>query len=133
MQLAKKRALAAKVLKVGKHRIVFARGHEEEIKEAITRMDILDLAEAGAIKIREVKGRKKIVKRKRRRGVGKVKKKVNVRKNEYVIMTRKLRKTARGMLRLGKIDKDNHAEIKRRIRAKKFKSKRHLNEHVGEL
>jgi len=77
MNLAKKKALAVKVLKVGKERIVFTRESLAEIKEAITRMDILDLYKSGAIKIREVKGRKKIVKRKNRRRRGKVKKKVN--------------------------------------------------------
>ena len=70
MQLARKKALAAKVLKVGKRRIVFVAGHEEEIKEAITRQDIVDLHRAGAIKIREVKGRRKVTKRKHRRGIG---------------------------------------------------------------
>ena len=60
MQLARKKELAAKVLKVGKNRIVFVEGHLSEIKEAISRMDILDLHKSGAIQIKEVKGRKKI-------------------------------------------------------------------------
>ena len=99
MQLARKKELAAKVLKVGKNRIVFAVEHLSEIKEAITRLDILDLHKSGAIQIKEVKGRKKIIKRKNRRRVGKVKKKVNNRKAEYVIITRKLRKFVRGLVR----------------------------------
>ena len=133
MQLGKKKKLATNVLKVGRDRIVFVAGHEEELKEAITREDILDLKEAGAIQIKEKRGRKKVVKRKHRRRTGKIKKTVNVQKKEYVIMTRKLRKTARGLLKKGDIDKDKHAEIRRRIRAKKFRSKRHLNESLGEL
>lgn len=133
MQLAKKRALAAKVLKVGKDRIVFVAGHEEEIKEAITRMDILDLHGAGAIQIREKKGRKKIVRRKRRRKTGKIKKKVSERKKNYVIITRKLRGVAKGLFRKGDVDKEKHGEIRRRIRAKKFRSKRHLHEQVKEF
>ena len=133
MQLAKKKVLAAKVLKVGKNRIIFVAGHESEIKEAITRQDISDLNKSGAIKIKEVSGRKKLVKRKNRRRIGKVKKKVNKRKQEYVKLTRKLRTFSRYLLKTGEVDKDKHKEIRKRIRAKKFRSKRHLNESLGEI
>jgi len=133
MQLTKKKNLAAKVLKVGRNRIIFAKEHLAEIKEAITRMDILDLYKSGAIQIREIKGRKKVVKRKNRRRVGKVKNKVNNRKAEYVIITRKLRKFVRGLVRTGAIDKEKNREVRRQIRARKFKSKRHLKENLKEL
>ena len=133
MQLDKKKNLSAKVLKVGKNRILFVEERLPEIKEAITRMDILDLHKSGAIQIREIKGRKKIVKRKNRRRVGKIKKKVNTRKAEYVIITRKLRKFTRGLVRTGAIDKEKNREIRKQIRARKFKSKRHLKESLEEL
>ena len=96
-------------------------------------MDILDLYKNGAIKIREVSGRKKIVRRKNRRKVGKIKNRTNNRKAEYVIITRKLRKFVRGLVRSGKIDKEKNREIRRQIRARKFKSKRHLKDSFGEL
>ena len=133
MNLAKKKELAAKVLKVGKNRIVFTEGHLPEIKEAISRMDILDLHKSGAIQIKEIKGRKKIEKRKNRRRIGKIKKKVNTRKAEYVIVTRKLRKFVRGLVRTGAIDKDKNRELRKQIRSRKFKSKRHLKEGLEEL
>lgn len=133
MQLNKKKNLAAKALKVGKNRIIFMKENLSEIKEAITRLDILDLHKSGAIQIREVKGRKKIVKRKNRRRVGKVKNKVNNRKAEYVIITRKLRKFVRGLVRTGAVDKEKNREIRKQIRARKFKSKRHLKESLKEL
>ena len=133
MNLIKRKALAAKVLKVGKNRIIFVEEHLPEIKEAITRMDILDLHKSGAIRIREVKGRKKIVRRKHRRRIGKVKKKVNGRKQEYVIVTRKLRKFVRGLVRTGAIDKERNREIRKQIRSRKFKSKRNLKENLEEL
>lgn len=132
MNLAKKKELAAKVLKVGKNRIIFLEGHLTEIKEAITRLDIMDLHKSGAIKIREVKGRKTIVKRKHRRRTGKIKQKVNNRKQEYVIITRKLRKFVRGLVRIGVVDKEQNREIRKQIRSRKFKSKRHLKEHLEE-
>ena len=133
MQLAKKKELAAKVLKVGKNRIFFVEEHLTEIKEAITRQDILDLVDAGAIQIKEVAGRKKVVKRKHRRGVGKVKKKVKTRKQEYVKHTRKLRTFMRHLLKIDAVDKDKYRKVRKMIRARKFKSKRHLNESLEEL
>ena len=133
MNLAKKKELAAKVLNVGKNRIVFMKMSLPEIKEAITRMDIQDLYKSGAIQIKEIKGRKKIVKRKNRRRRGKVKKKVNNRKAEYVVITRKLRKFIRGLVRTGIVDEDKNREVRKQIRSRKFKSKRHLKESLGEL
>ena len=133
MNLTKRKELAAKVLKVGKNRIIFVEGHLAEIKEAITRMDIHDLHKGGAIQIKEVKGRKKIVKRKNRRRTGKIKKNVNTRKAEYVIITRKLRTFVRGLVRTGAIDKERNREIRKQIRSRKFKSKRHLKESLEEL
>ncbi len=132
MNLLKRRILAAKVLKVGKGRIIFAENRLGEIKEAISRVDILDLHKSGAILIREVKGRRKIVRRKNRRRVGKIKQNLNRRKSEYVIITRKLRKFVRGLFRTGKINAEDKREIRRQIRARKFKSKRQLKESLEE-
>lgn len=132
MNLTKKKELASKVLGVGKGRIIFAESRLGEIKEAISRMDVLDLHKSGAILIREVSGRKKIVHRKHRRRTGKIKKNVNTRKAEYVIITRKLRAFVRGLFRTGKIDAEKKREIRKQIRARKFKSKRHLKESLEE-
>lgn len=130
MNLAKKKELAAKVLGVGKGRILFAEGRLNEIKDAISRQDVIDLHKDGAILIREVAGRKVNVKRKNRRRVGKVKMKVNNRKQEYVIITRKLRTFVRGLFRTGRIDNEKRKELRKQIRARKFRSKRQLKEHV---
>jgi len=133
MNLGRKKELSAKVLNVGKSRVIFVDGHLNEIKEAITRQDIVDLHKAGAIQIREIKGRKKIVKRKHRRKKGKVKKSINTRKQDYVILTRKLRTFAKHLLKTKKIDSDKYRKIRKMIRARGFKSKRHLNESLGEI
>jgi large subunit ribosomal protein L19e len=124
MNLTNKKELAAKVLKVGKNRIYFVEENLPEIKEAITRQDIQDLHAAGAIQIKEVSGRKKNVKRKNRRRTGKV----NVRKQEYVIITRKLRTYLKYLLKTGKVDREEYKETRKQIRARKFKSKRNLKE-----
>ncbi len=47
-----------------------------------------------------------------------------------MIITRKLRKFVRGLVRTGKVTKDRNREIRREIRARKFKSKRQLKESL---
>ena len=133
MNLANKKKLASKVLGVGKNKIIFIDSHLSEIKEAITRQDIVDLHKSGAIQIREVVGRKTAVKRKHRRRTGKVKKKVNGRKQEYVIITRKLRTFLNHLLKTGKLNKEKYASARKMVKARKSKSKRHLNESIGEI
>ncbi|MDP2947256.1 MAG: 50S ribosomal protein L19e [Nanoarchaeota archaeon] len=131
--MANKKILAGKVLGVGKGRIIFSNSHLSEIKEAITRRDIVDLYKSGAIQIKEIKGRRKITKRKNKRRTGKIKKKVNRSKQEYVIITRKLRSHLKHLLKTNLINKENYKNARKQIRARKFKSKRHLKESMEEL
>jgi len=133
MQLNKKKELASKVLNVGKERIIFMNESLSEIKEAITRRDILDLFNAGAIQLKDINGRRKVIARKHRRGVGKVEQKVPRTKTKYVAITRKLRGTARGLKAMKKITNEQYHEIRKMIRASKFKSRRHLMESLKEI
>lgn len=133
MNLGKKKNLAVRTLGIGKKRISFVQSRLEEIKEAITKADIKQLKDEGAIKIKEVGGRKKIVKRKRKRGPGKIKKKVNTRKQDYVKMTRKLRKHIKPLKDKGKLSRENFIDIRKKIRNKKFHSLKHLKEYIGGL
>ena len=128
--LRKKKELAAKVLKVGKGRIIFSQEHLPEIKEAITKQDIKDLHDSKIISIKPIKGRKKIVRRKTPRGPGKIKKKVNKRKQIYVKITRKLRAYVNDLRKLGKIDTEQYHKLRKKIRMRAFRSKAHLKEQV---
>ena len=130
MNLTKKKELAAKTLGVGKNRIYFNSESLTEIKEAITKQDIKDLYQEGIISIKPVKGRKKIVKRKTRRGPGKIKKTVNKRKRIYVAITRKLRAYLNELKKLKIIDRDLYLELRKKIRMKSFRSKAHLREYL---
>ncbi|MEM2772586.1 MAG: 50S ribosomal protein L19e, partial [Candidatus Pacearchaeota archaeon] len=83
MSLKTQRRLAAEILGVGINRVKFMPEKINEIKEAITRKDIEELIKEGAIKKRPIKGYKRRAGRKRqkrykkrRRGEGKIKKKV---------------------------------------------------------
>lgn len=132
MNLKNKKQLAAKVLGVGRERIYFNPDSLKQISEAITRQDILDLKESGAIFVKEIKGRKTVIKRRHKRGTGKIKKRVNKSKRDYVLLTRKLRTHAKSMKKRGQIDAEKYASIRRGIKASKFKSKRHLIESEGQ-
>lgn len=133
MNLRKKKELAAKTLKVGKERIVFVTSRRDEIKEAITKQDIRDLKQEGAILVKDIGGRKKNIKRKNKRGTGKIKKKVNTRKQDYVIMTRKLRKIVASLKQRGELDKMETKDIRNKIRNRVFKSAANLKKYVGDL
>ena len=130
MNLGKKKALAARTLKVGKKRIVFLNSRLSEIKEAITKQDIRDLKSDGAIIVKEIKGKKVKAKKAKKRGPGKIKKNVSKRKQKYVILTRKLRKHVAEMKKQDKISKEESNDIRKKIRNKFFRSKSHLKEYI---
>lgn len=133
MNLKKKKLLAVRTLGVGKKRIVFLQPRLSETKEAITKQDIRDLKKEGAIVIKDIKGRKKNAKKKVKRSVGNVRKKVNTRKKEYVIMTRKLRKYVFEMKNQRVLSKEESDDIRKKIRNRIFRSKSHLKEYIGRL
>ena len=130
MNLRSKKELARKILGVGKEKIIFLKPRLDEIKEAITKQDIKDLLKDGAIAIKEPSGRRKVKIKKRRKGAGKVKKKVNRRKRDYIILTRKLRRYTSDLKKQGKISKEEAKEIRKKIRNKVFRSKAHLKEQT---
>jgi large subunit ribosomal protein L19e len=129
MDLGKKRSLAARTFGVGESRITFVKPRLEEIKEAITKQDIRDLYKDGAIQIKNIKGRKKIVRKKKKRTTAHVRKKVNRRKTDYVTVTRKLRKYLAESK--SKLTDKERKDIRKKIRNKFFRSKSHMREHIG--
>ena len=134
MNLKKKKELAARTLNVGKDRIIFAESRIDDIKEAITKQDIKDLYSDKAILIKNKKGRRKVLKKKKlRRGVGNVRKKARNKKKEYVIITRKLRRYLKQIKEEGRISNEDFKEIRKKIRNRIFKSKASLKEHIEGL
>lgn len=129
MNLKKKKELAKRTFNIGEERIVFAESRLNDIKEAITKQDIRDLRADGAIIIKEIKGRRK-VKEKRRKSIGNIRKKRKKRKENYMILTRKLRKYVSDLKDRKEISKTDSDEIRKKIRNKIFKSKSHLKEHL---
>jgi len=130
-KLDKRKELASKVLKVGKNRITFDSLKLAEIKEAITKQDIKDLYAEGIISIKPKSGRLTKKKRKTKKKAGKIKKKVNIRKQKYVKHTRKLRKYIKELIKQEKLSKEEYGELRKKIRAKAFRSKSQLKESMG--
>lgn len=133
MNLKKKKILAAKTLNVGKERIVFGSPYLAEIKEAISKQDIRDLFNRGAIYIKEIKGRRAVKKRKTRRKAGSIRKKVKKGKKRYVIITRKLRSYLSELKRKNQLSPELYIRTRKEIKASLFKSKTHLKEHIESL
>ena len=131
MNLNKKKELAAKTLRVGKGRLQFKQENLNEIKEAITRQDIKQLNQEGIITIKPIKGRKKNVTRKHRRGPGKIKIKVNKRKQEYVKITRKLRAYAMSLRERGVLGRELYKKIRNKIRMREFRSKAGMKDFLN--
>ena len=129
MNLKKKKALSVRALGVGEKRIKFLEPRLDEIKEALTKQDIRDLYKDGAIVIKNISGRKTSTKKKKRRSTGNVRKKVNKRKQEYVALTRKLRKTLYKME--GKLTKKEKEDLRKKIKNKFFASNAAFKDYIG--
>ena len=133
MQLNKKKELAARVLGIGKKRIIFNKEALEEVKEALTNQDIRELVKSGSIFVKEIGGTKKQVKRNTRRRAGSIKKKVNTRKRDYMTITRKLRAYISELRKHGTISSEEYWKLRKEIRAKNFKSKAHMKERISQV
>lgn len=130
MNLRNKKELAARTFGVGTSRIVFVNSRINEIKEALTKQDIKDLVADGAIIVKPVKGRK-TVKKTKSRSVGNVRKKVNKRKQNYMTLTRKLRKYVKELSKRGEISKEDFKNLRKKIRNKEFRDKSHFKSQLG--
>ncbi|MDE1848627.1 MAG: hypothetical protein KGH55_01185 [Nanoarchaeota archaeon] len=132
MKLDKKKALAAKILKVGKGRIIFVEPRLEEIKEAITKEDIRGLRDDGAIIIKPIRARKSRGKKaKIRRSPGNIRKNAKKTKREYIIMTRKLREHISKLKEKDLITKEQISDIRKKIKNRYFKNKNQLKEYIN--
>ena len=133
MNLSKKKALAARTLNVGKARILFNVQRLGEIKEAITKQDIRDLHKEGIILIKEVKGRRKIVRRNTRKRMGCRKKRILNKKHQYVTLTRKFRRYLSYLKNKKAISKEHFLQLRREIRARMFQTLAQLKERIKEV
>ena len=130
MKLENKKDFASNVLGAGKGRIIFNKSRLSEIKEAMTRQDIMDLFASGAISIAEIKGRKKIEKRLTRRRAGSRRQPAIDKKRQYIITTRKLRAYLSELRKAEKITEEHFHKLRKEIRASSFRDKGHMKERI---
>jgi len=140
--LKMQRRLAASALKVGQHKVWFDPMRIDDIKEALTKVDIEELIKDNAIKSK-IKMKKKekaeISKkypkkkaRKRQRSTGHIRKKLRKRKEKYVKLIRKLRKFLKMLKLNGALTTKEYNYLRKLAKAGQFKSRRHLQEHIKE-
>lgn len=132
MSLNRKKKLIARTLGVGANRVILDTNAKEEIKEAITRQDIRELANSGVIRLKPIRGVKKKMKKKSRKKFGSRKKMIKKRKQVYVKLTRKLRNYLKKWKNINKIKREDYEKLARRIRAKEL-NMAHLKEALREL
>lgn len=125
MNLAKKKKMIARTLGIGANRVVIT--SQGEIKEAITREDIRELAKQGIIKVKIIAGRRKKA-RIGKREEGSIKKRTRNRKQSYVKLTRKLRDYIKNLKHREKISAEKYRETRKKIKARAFKSLARLTE-----
>ncbi len=133
MDLSKKKELAARALNVGKDRIIFNTNRLADVKEAIKKQDIKALKGSGAILIREIKGRRKIIRRKTRKRIGVKKKIVRIKKRSYIIIARKLRKYLSFLKNKKAISPENYIGLRKGIKARAFNNLVQLKERIMEV
>ena len=130
MNLDKKRALASRIFKVGKERIIFVEPRLDEIKEAISKEDIRHLKNEGAIIIRDKVGHKKVEIKKKKKTPGNIKKNAKNSKREYMFLTRKLRKHVADLKEKKELTREQVIDLRKKIRSRYFKNKSQLKEHI---
>lgn len=139
--LAMQRRLAARVMNVGLNKVWFDPSRLNEIKEAITKLDIESLIKDGAISKKPFKGvkrragrvRQKRKKRGRGRGIGKRKKMVKQKKKAYMIKIRNLRAYIKALRKKGIINYAKENKLRRLAKAGVIKNKKSIEEKIKEL
>ena len=129
MILKMQRRIAARILRVGENKVWMNPLRLNEIKEAITKQDVLDLIKDGAMTIREKTGIKTKVKRKRK-GPGKKKGKSRRGKRDYMMKIRKLRRFIKLLKENSIINTPEARKMRALSKSGYFKSQRHLKEHI---
>ncbi len=139
--LKSQRRMAAEVMDVGKNRVWIDPEQEEKVEEAITRQDIRNLVESGAIRKREQEGtsnarakqNKKQKKKGRRKGHGSRKGKQTARKDskqEWMEKIRAIRKRLKEMKQEGELEQEEYRKLYDMAKGGFFRDRKHLENYV---
>ena len=128
MKLTAQKRMAADILGVGRNKVSFDPLRLEEIKQAITKVDITDLIKDRAIRAKP--GRKKMKKEKKRKNTGSIKLTISNRKRKYINKIRKIRRYVVEQSEKGELSKQLGDEIRKYAKAGQFKSLRNVKEYI---
>ena len=128
MKLTTQKRMAADILGVGRNRVIFDPLRLEEIKQAITKVDISDLIKDRAIRSRP--GKTKVKKERKRKGTGSTKFTILNRKRKYINKIRKIRSYVVEQSEKGELSKQLGDEIRKYAKAGQFKSLRNVKEYI---
>jgi large subunit ribosomal protein L19e len=132
MIVESQRRIASELLGVGRNKVWFDKNRLDDIKKAITRLDVKELIKEGAIKARiKRKVEKKAKKEKRRRGIGKRKIRVANRKGRYIFKIRKLRKYIAEIFEKKIISREEKKKLRTMARSGELRSLKHLQEYLA--
>lgn len=133
--------MAAEVMDVGKSRVWINPDEQEKISEAITRKDIRNLVESGAIQKKDVEGNsnarskeiKKQKKKGRRKGHGKRQGKKTARKDskeKWIEGIRAIRNRLKEMKEEDEVTNDEYWKLYDMAKGGFFRDTKHLENHV---
>lgn len=139
--LSSQRRIASEVLGVGENRVWIDPDQHERVEEAITRQDIRNLVESGAIGKKKVKGTskgrsrkaKKQKKKGRRKGQGSRKGKKSARKGnktKWMEKIRAIRRRLKEMRDEDEISQEKYRKLYDMAKGGFFRDVKHLENHV---
>jgi len=133
--------LASKILKCGKKKVWVDSNNREEIKKAITKVDVRRLIKKGYIKKKKTneQSRARSIKNLRqkklgrKKGPGKKKGKKQSGKKEWIKNIRAQRKYLKELRDIGKISKSQYRKLYLMAKGGRFRSKSHLTLYMKEM
>ncbi|MBN2368537.1 50S ribosomal protein L19e [Candidatus Woesearchaeota archaeon] len=143
MKLNIQKKLAAKIAKRSPKKVKIDNTKREEVKEAITRVDLKSLIKDGVIAIKQEKGVSRGRARKnksqkvrgRKKGHGSRKGKANARlpdKEKWMAKIRLQRSFLKELKTSGKLSNENYKDLYRKSKGGFFRSKRHIKLYITE-
>lgn len=140
--LKNQRRMAAEVMDVGKNRVHIDPEETERVEEAITRQDVRNLVESGAITKKKVKGTSRGRARKNRqqkakgqqKGHGSRKGKKTARKDskeKWMEQIRAIRKRLKEMKEEDEVNNDEYWDLYDMAKGGFFRDVKHLENHVA--
>ncbi|HLI46502.1 MAG TPA: 50S ribosomal protein L19e [Geobacterales bacterium] len=138
MSLKYIRELASKITGAGESRIYIDPEYYDRLSTVISRQEVKKLIEDGIIKVKPKKGQvwkeEKIRKRRQRRGPGSKKgKRSKVRKEEYVLRVRGLRRFLRQLYDKGAMDSQTYRTLRLLIKSGTIRSKARIKSYLEQL